>query len=224
APAAHHDEGHDGTIGSLVASILACQRADGDMGDGVGQHGGEFVLVVGSHKQAGGDEYVAAGKGRGLVKPGPLVFGQFERVGKACGGCLDGESLPEFVKVGGDRGGIGHVRVAAILRGKVRAEGSFFLDAVDVGAALGAKGGARQQESEQPHTSWWHKALPCASGRRPDRGELRSPAQGGALCHYLTSTSWSQSGRLRTSRGLLPSGGPMMPSRCMQSSMRAARP
>ncbi len=29
---------------------------------------------------------------------------------------------------------------------------------------------------------------------------------------------------LRTSRGLLPSGGPMMPSRCMQSRMRAARP
>jgi hypothetical protein len=41
---------------------------------------------------------------------------------------------------------------------------------------------------------------------------------------YRISTSSSQPGRFSTSLGLLPSGGPMMPSRCMQSRMRAARP
>ena len=38
------------------------------------------------------------------------------------------------------------------------------------------------------------------------------------------STSSNQSGRFSTSRGLLPSGGPMMPSCCIMSRMRAARP
>jgi len=38
------------------------------------------------------------------------------------------------------------------------------------------------------------------------------------------SISSSQSGRLSTSRGRLPSGGPMMPSRCIISRIRAARP
>jgi hypothetical protein len=41
---------------------------------------------------------------------------------------------------------------------------------------------------------------------------------------YRISTSSSQPGRFSTSLGLLPSGGPMMPSRCMQSRIRAARP
>ena len=40
----------------------------------------------------------------------------------------------------------------------------------------------------------------------------------------VPSTSLNQSGRFSTSRGLLPSGGPMMPSRCIMSRMRAARP
>jgi hypothetical protein len=42
--------------------------------------------------------------------------------------------------------------------------------------------------------------------------------------HRVGSTSWSQSGRFNTSRGLLPSGGPIIPSRCIISRMRAARP
>jgi hypothetical protein len=40
----------------------------------------------------------------------------------------------------------------------------------------------------------------------------------------VLSTSSSQSGRLSTSRGRGPSGGPMIPSRSMASRMRAARP
>src|SRR5690242_10048613 len=39
-----------------------------------------------------------------------------------------------------------------------------------------------------------------------------------------SSTSCSQSGRLSTSRGFEPSGALMMPSRCIMSSKRAARP
>ena len=38
------------------------------------------------------------------------------------------------------------------------------------------------------------------------------------------STSSSQSGRRSTSRGRLPSGGPITPSRCIMSRIRAARP
>jgi hypothetical protein len=46
------------------------------------------------------------------------------------------------------------------------------------------------------------------------------------LCSYRTesSTSRNQSGRFKTSRGLLPSGGPTIPSRCIISKIRAARP
>ena len=43
-------------------------------------------------------------------------------------------------------------------------------------------------------------------------------------CPYRSSPSSIHSGRLSTSRGLLPSGGPMMPSFCIMSRMRAARP
>lgn len=48
-------------------------------------------------------------------------------------------------------------------------------------------------------------------------------ARPGSYRNWL-STSSSQSGRLSTSRGLLPSGGPMMPSCCIMSRIRAARP
>ena len=60
--------------------------------------------------------------------------------------------------------------------------------------------------------------------QRSTRVQRRQPADRPGGLSYRNSTSCSQSGRLRTSRGLLPSGGPMMPSRCMQSRMRAARP
>lgn len=58
--------------------------------------------------------------------------------------------------------------------------------------------------------------MPEISARRPGRSRI---AHRGWF-----SISRSQSGRFNTSRGLLPSGGPMMPSRCIMSRMRAARP
>ena len=116
------------------------------MRDGVGEHGGEFVLIGGRQNQAGGNEYGSAGKGGGLVNPGLVVIGQFERVGEARGGRLGRDALTEFVEVGIHRGGIDHADLAAILGGELRAEGFFLFDAV-----LGGKRGAHQKESK-PHT------------------------------------------------------------------------
>ena len=64
-------------------------------------------------------------------------------------------------------------------------------------------------------------------GKNCTRRVHRSKSSALALApHSILSRSISsiQSGRLRTSRGLLPSGGPMIPSRCITSRMRAARP
>jgi len=64
-----------------------------------------------------------------------------------------------------------------------------------------------------------------------NRTFIRDVSPGQRFCKWIaaryrnwSSTSRSQSGRFSTSRGLLPSGGPMMPSRCIMSRMRAARP
>ncbi len=93
--------------------------------------------------------------------------------------------------------------------------------------------------------TWSHEGGQCQRVDDPlhadDRLQLCGPARhspiarrvicrvrAGSDCRdqtdYTWSTSRSQSGRFSTSRGLLPSGGPMMPSRYIMSSMRAARP
>ena len=61
----------------------------------------------------------------------------------------------------------------------------------------------------------------CKLTHYPDSAR-RSLAE--AIYRTESSTSRSQSGRFNTSRGLLPSGGPIIPSRCIISKMRAARP
>ena len=116
------------------------------MRDGVGQHGGELVLIGGRQNQAGGNEYGSAWKGGGLVNPGLVVVYQFERVGEARGGRLGREALTEFVEVGIHRRGIDHAGLAAILGGELRSEGFFLFDAV-----LGGERCADQKESES-HT------------------------------------------------------------------------
>jgi len=68
----------------------------------------------------------------------------------------------------------------------------------------------------------------CFSAGHPPGHDLHSlqalvQAEDGACVPY-TRTASSHSGRLSTSRGLLPSTGPMMPSRCIMSRIRAARP
>ena len=68
-------------------------------------------------------------------------------------------------------------------------------------------------------SSDWKARETMLGGRKKLRSQNCAPTS-----TYLTSTSFSQSGRFKTSRGLLPSGGPMMPSRCIISNMRAARP
>src|ERR1039458_9821839 len=60
---------------------------------------------------------------------------------------------------------------------------------------------------------------------RAPEGPSQQTTKGDGLSHLNHRTSSvNQSGRLSTSRGLLPSGGPMMPSRCIISRIRAARP
>jgi hypothetical protein len=74
----------------------------------------------------------------------------------------------------------------------------------------------------------------CRIGRNPEEltdrclinsvCKLNSPNSWQRRRLYSRTTSFSQSGRFNTSLGLLPSGGPMMPSLYIMSKMRAARP
>jgi hypothetical protein len=79
----------------------------------------------------------------------------------------------------------------------------------------------RKREPRLPGIS----SSPGKRGLRPPHPvRVRSRLPESRSGHFTVSTSRSQSDRFSTSRGLLPSGGPIMPSRCIMSSIRAARP
>jgi len=84
--------------------------------------------------------------------------------------------------------------------------------------------GENQEEKRRPQPPSYFDPEP---GYQPEQEALGIPNKvpvRDPVYRTRSSTSVNHSGRFKTSRGFEPSGGPMMPSRCIVSRMRAARP